>query len=241
MGWCADHADPRESRLCITDGASAWKDLIDPYKHSKVLMESIIKTYVGNEKKYCDDLQGLLKDCELQFKEFGGSCCLVLALDDMESNDSNLFSYVVGDCGYILFRKNEGRKLEIIHKRKEKTKVFNKSHQIGYDADFSSFGAANQHIIQENDLIISGSDGLFDNLYEWDIINCLKPFIESHDKILDLELVAEIIGNLAIKRSKELSYNSPFAKNAYDFYVDYIGGKLDDITVIVSQSLKSEG
>lgn len=62
----------------------------------------------------------------------------------------------------------------------------------------------------------------------------IKPFIRDTDDILDPELVAEIIAKEAEKLSLRSDYLSPFAKGAKQHYYDYMGGKHDDITVIVA-------
>ena len=57
------------------------------------------------------------------------------------------------------------------------------------------------HDVQDNDIIIVGSDGLFDNLYDIKIIEMIRPFIRERDEILDPNLVAEIIAKEAEKYS----------------------------------------
>ena len=57
------------------------------------------------------------------------------------------------------------------------------------------------HQIQNNDIIVVGSDGLWDNLYDVKIIELIKPFIRSRDDILDPGLVAEILAKEAEKYS----------------------------------------
>ena len=52
---------------------------------------------------------------------------------------------------------------------------------------------------------------------------------------MDPELVAEVIATEAEKYSLQQHYMSPFAKGAREQYYDYMGGKPDDITVIVAQ------
>ena len=84
-------------------------------------------------------------------------------------------------------------------------------------------------------MIVLASDGLFDNLFDVKIIELVRPFIRDRDEILDPTLVAEIIAKEAEKKSNIGSYMSPFAKGAREQFYDYIGGKPDDITVIVAQ------
>ena len=57
--------------------------------------------------------------------------------------------------------------------------------------------------MQNNDIIVVGSDGLWDNLYDIKIIELIKPFIRTRDEILDLGLVSEIIA----KEAEKFSYN----------------------------------
>jgi len=46
--------------------------------------------------------------------------------------------------------------------------------------------------------------------------------------------VSEIISCEAERMSKEAGYFSPFAKSAQKYHFDYMGGKQDDITVMVA-------
>jgi protein phosphatase PTC7 len=90
------------------------------------------------------------------------------------------------------------------------------------------------HEVNHNDILVIGTDGLFDNLFDIRIIELIKPFIRGRDDILDPTLVAEIIAREAEKFSRNQGYMSPFAKNARTHFFDYVGGKPDDITVVVA-------
>ena len=93
------------------------------------------------------------------------------------------------------------------------------------------------------DFVVMGTDGLFDNLYDEDIENCLRPGIKPAGKqddeemfeLADPEGVANCMATKAYNLSKDTRYNSPFAKGAWQARIPYRGGKEDDITVIVSQ------
>ena len=78
------------------------------------------------------------------------------------------------------------------------------------------------------------TDGLWDNLYTLKILDLLRPFVRRTDNLDDPELIAEIIANEAERFSNEPGYLSPFAKEAQKHYHDYMGGKVDDITVMVA-------
>jgi len=51
--------------------------------------------------------------------------------------------------------------------------------------------------VQENDIIVIASDGLWDNMYDMRVIEIIQPFIRDTDKILDPELVASLIAENA--------------------------------------------
>ena len=91
-----------------------------------------------------------------------------------------------------------------------------------------------QHEIKHNDIVVVGSDGLWDNLFDVRIIELIRPFVRGRDDLLDPPLLAEIIAKEAEKFSRQQGYMSPFAKGAQREFYDYVGGKPDDITVAVA-------
>lgn len=78
------------------------------------------------------------------------------------------------------------------------------------------------------------SDGLWDNMFDVRLIELMRPFIRDTDDLLDPHLIAEIIAKETEKLSYDMNYMSPFSKGAKDHYYDYLGGKPDDITIIVA-------
>lgn len=84
-----------------------------------------------------------------------------------------------------------------------------------------------------NDIIVMGSDGLFDNLYDEDILKCIKPYLKG--KLLeDVTGSVNCMAEEAERKSYDKSYFSPFAKGAKEAGKRFMGGKSDDITVIVA-------
>ena len=76
--------------------------------------------------------------------------------------------------------------------------------------------------------MVMGTDGLFDNVYDEDLEPCLlqEPKVEA---------MAECIGRKAYGYSKDKKYESPFARGAIENRRWYMGGKADDITVVVGE------
>ena len=88
--------------------------------------------------------------------------------------------------------------------------------------------------MEHNDIFIVATDGLWDNLYTLKILDLMRPFVRRSDNLDDPELIAEIIANEAERFSNEPGYLSPFAKEAQRQYQDYVGGKVDDISVMIA-------
>jgi serine/threonine protein phosphatase PrpC len=55
--------------------------------------------------------------------------------------------------------------------------------------------------VKQGDILILGSDGLWDNLFDVKVIDLVRPFIRDTDTLDDPELVAEVIASEAEKYS----------------------------------------
>ena len=81
------------------------------------------------------------------------------------------------------------------------------------------------------DFVVMGTDGLYDNLYDLDIKNCLEPAVkatrDSEDEFVmsDAEGVARCMAQKAYTLSKDRRYRSPFAANAESVGKRFLGGK----------------
>jgi protein phosphatase PTC7 len=95
----------------------------------------------------------------------------------------------------------------------------------------------NAHTVEDNDIIILGSDGLWDNLHRPKIRDLVAPFLKQGQPRIDKVVgkLAEQIALEAEQKSYLQRYMSPFAENARAHNYLYQGGKPDDITVIVAQ------
>jgi protein phosphatase PTC7 len=80
-------------------------------------------------------------------------------------------------------------------------------------------------------VIVAGTDGLFDNLYNNEISGVI---VEALRVGLSPHAAAQKIAALARQRAMDKNRQSPFASAAQEAGYRYYGGKLDDITVVVS-------
>lgn len=92
--------------------------------------------------------------------------------------------------------------------------------------------------------MVLATDGVLDNLYDKDVLNCIKlalteQGLNSRNQLYDLsdpQQLANCIADTAEKLSWDKTYDSPFAKGAREAGRSHkIGGKDDDITVVVAQ------
>ena len=81
-----------------------------------------------------------------------------------------------------------------------------------------------------------GTDGLFDNLFDDQIIELIKPHVKESESgdLRDVNKLADSIATEAERLSRDSNYISPFAKAAQSKIPGYSGGKQDDITVAVA-------
>jgi len=96
--------------------------------------------------------------------------------------------------------------------------------------------------MRDKDIVVMGSDGLFDNLYNEDILECIYPQYSGTYSttnvtglLRDVQAVATCIAKKSEEKSIQPNYISPFARGAMETGVPYRGGKPDDITVLVAQ------
>lgn len=192
-------------------------------------------------------------------KSFGSSTFLL-----GYCKNSNLHTVSLGDSGFIVLRLREySRNYTVVYRSKEQQHSFNCPYQLArlpeprdydilaenglgtlisllrrikrptHDSPFDS----NQEkiLLREGDIIIAATDGLFDNLYDQDIIKLLESL---HENFLPdtgfCKLLARKLAEKAIEKGWDQNYKSPFAKHAGRSGKRFIGGKLDDTTVIVS-------
>ena len=248
-----DAFESHEGMICVADGVGGWNDVgVDPSKYSKELCKNIKSVYLKNANKYFSQpIKMFIEAAELT--RATGSATFCMCVLDLEKNYMHTVN--LGDSGYMLLRSTEklinnpnpvlqslkaGDKvspLGMVFKSQEQQRSFNFPLQVGTHGDSPQEAKTNVHEIQENDIIVLGTDGLWDNLFEDHIIQIIKPFFEISNRIQSLSTVAEMIGETAERYSLDQRYKSPFSVKSNGLY---LGGKPDDITIIVAQVVKNE-
>jgi len=116
---------------------------------------------------------------------------------------------------------------------------FNFPYQLGAESDDLPEHAVLKDIgVNEGDVVVMGTDGLFDNVFPNEIVNIVSKTLGNEKNTKQLVEVAtksslaELIAKEASKMAKS-PRDSPFAKMAPNQW-GFQGGKVDDITVIVA-------
>ena len=223
--------------ISIVDGVGGWNEIgINPGIYSHCLCDLIEEHFLSDIRKYSNNPQRLLCDC-VQKNENTGSCTsLIITLDEFCPIVN--VSYI-GDTKYLIFRpykKKSQIHLKLIFEAEELCKCFNMPYQVGTGGDDPlTESVRKSHCIKDGDILVCGSDGLFDNLDNSQISRLLNTFIDRNSlKLVDVKLLAENLARLAFEYSRDQNYESPFFRKA-NSKEEFLGGKEDDITVVIAQ------
>lgn len=139
----------------------------------------------------------MLIDAVHENREVGSCTCVLATLDEKAPL---LYTANLGDSGYMLLRK-QGLDLIQVFRSKEQQHSFNFPFQVGTGGDDPAKCDTQIHDIADKDIIVLGTDGLWDNLFDMKVIDLIRPFLRDVDDLADPELVAEVIASEAEKYS----------------------------------------
>lgn len=210
----------------VADGVGGWSDI--PGSNSSKYSRDIMNFC----NKYSDItnpliiLQAAYND--LDFSVPGSTTALVAQICD----NSKLHICNVGDSALGIFRNGK-----LVFQTQDTVHGFNFPFQLGFrKIDKPSDGTYDIFPIQEGDIIISGTDGLWDNMWNTDIERAISETLnKTLTKSKIMQILADSLAKTSNKNGKDQSFNSPFADACSKKYGQkYLGGKLDDVTVIAS-------
>ena len=94
-------------------------------------------------------------------------------------------------------------------------------------------------MVQHNDIFVLGTDGVTDNLFDEQMITeCIAPHMDNSGDLPKPEDAALCISSMAEVYGYSKTHASPYTVGAVEHgkkREDFLGGKEDDITVIVAQ------
>lgn len=152
----------------------------------------------------------------------GSSTVLVAYFDGQVLHVAN-----IGDSGFIVIRNGT-----IFRKSTPMVYGFNFPLQIERGEDPAKYIEVYAIDLDEGDVIVTATDGLFDNLYEQEVAAIVSKSLGASLKPTE---IAEFLALRAQEVGRSSSMRSPFADAALAAgYPGFTGGKLDDVTVVVS-------
>lgn len=205
--------------------------------------------------------QKALSDGFDSVEAFGAATALVVTLDD---EGSKLGVAALGDSGLRQLRRMPStRRFKVVGCTSEGLHNLNEPFQLTHlphRADFPRLCAEGKSAliqavkrrrpqkfespsaaavysldIQEGDLIILGSDGVFNNLHDSEICDIVDEKSSGAQRgAIYSERVARAIAEAAASRSRESDADTPFSQRARESGSELWGGIKDDITVIAA-------
>ncbi|KAG5222086.1 protein phosphatase [Salix suchowensis] len=215
---CAD-----EQAVGVADGVGGWADHgVDSGQYSRELMSNSVAA-IQEEPKGSIDPARVLEKAYSSTKAKGSSTACIIALTDQGLHAINL-----GDSGFVVVRGGS-----TIFRSPVQQHGFNFTYQLedGNSGALPSSGQVFTIPVAPGDFIVAGTDGLFDNLYNTEITAIVVHAMRAG---LEPQAAAQKIAALARQRAEDKDRQTPFSTSAQNAGFRYYGGKLDDITVVVS-------
>ncbi|GAB2274276.1 hypothetical protein Dimus_009042 [Dionaea muscipula] len=218
----------------VADGVSGWAERnVDPALFSRELVSNVSSFVDDEEVSY--DPQALLRKAHAATVSVGSATVIVAMLE----RSGTLRIATVGDCGLRVIRKGQ-----VIFLTSPQEHYFDCPYQLSSEAIGQTYldAVVTSIELMEGDMIVMGSDGLYDNVFDQEIIST----VAEHSDVAE---AAKALASLAKDHSTDSNFDSPYSLEArargFDVPVwkkilggRVTGGKLDDITVIVARVVR---
>ncbi|EEF28870.1 probable protein phosphatase 2C 62 isoform X2 [Ricinus communis] len=214
--------------LSIADGAGQWSfEGITAGLYAQELIKNLGKIVADSKSNLMTDPVEVLDKAAMETQSSGSSTALVAYFDGQALHVAN-----IGDSGVLIIRNGT-----IFKKSSPMKHEFNFPLQIKKGDNLSELIEVYAINLDEGDVVVTASNGLFDNLYEQEIALIISNSLQAS---LKPQEIAELLARRAQEVGQSTAVRCPFADAAQAAgYVGYTGGKLDDVTVIVSLLHKS--
>lgn len=223
----------------VADGVGGWRAWgIDPGEFSHSLMlscERIVVTGSFSPSEPAAIISRAYNELLENKSHILGSstACLVV----LQGEALRLSSANIGDSGFLVVRDGT-----VVHRSQEQQHYFNTPFQLSLPppgtsqhvlSDRPESALRGEFSVREGDMLMVATDGVFDNLPDSMIIKELIKVAGTTD-VTVLQNAANSIAQQARKLAFDEDYMSPFALNARENGINAIGGKPDDITVVLA-------
>ncbi|PON98480.1 PPM-type phosphatase domain containing protein [Trema orientale] len=229
LGEDAHFVSPDQQTIGVADGVGGWASQgVDAGEYARELMHNSLDC-VKKESSVIHPKR-VIEEAFSNTKRQGSSTACV-----MTHNDGVLRAANVGDSGFMVLR--EGK---VVYKSPTQQRRFNCPFQLGHGqkSDRPECAVEMEFRVIAGDIVVMGSDGLLDNLFEWEIEEIIqkeyhKLLKENKDSANKYEDLAYQIAETAYYKSLDKYCMTPFAIACTLAEKKHKGGKMDDITVVV--------
>ncbi|KAE8670058.1 putative protein phosphatase 2C BIPP2C1 [Hibiscus syriacus] len=208
--------------LGIADGVGQWSlEGISVGVYARELIENCERIVSDRNGVPVTDPFEVLNRAAANTQSCGSSTVLVAYFDDRALHVAN-----IGDSGFMIIRNGAvfKRSSPMLHELNFPVQIENGDHP-------SNFVEIYRIDLDENDVIIAATNGLFKNLYEKDIASFVFKSLQEN---LRPQEIAELLATSAQEFGRLSVVRSPLSDEVQAAgYAGYRAVKLDDVTVIV--------
>jgi protein phosphatase PTC7 len=216
----------------VADGVTGRSErsvAIDSGIYARELMSNCVAKLGRKPNGAAVNPKRVLKTAHYKTESKGSSTACVVSL-----NGTRLCYANVGDSGFLVFRSNRCVYTSTIKQRR-----FNHPYQLNNSGrriiEFDDIADEGEFEVEAGDVVVLGTDGLLDNLFAHEIEDILEKQISCETPHMHPQQIAVAIGVAAEANSRNDLYKSPFSMAAGLAGFECVGGKYDDITVIVAR------
>ncbi|XP_019184557.1 PREDICTED: probable protein phosphatase 2C 55 [Ipomoea nil] len=208
----------------VADGVGGWaKRGIDAGEYSRELMSNAVLS-VRHQRDTVGTVDPMtaLDEAYMDTKAQGSStACILTLVDDC------VIAVNVGDSGFVVLRDGK-----IVYTSPAQQSRFNCPVQLGKSRGDPTAAEKFEVKVKPGDIIVMATDGLFDNVHESE----LEDLVNRSGSDKKLMKLARKIARYALKNSLNGNIDTPFSASTRIAGIDEhaIGGKYDDITVVVA-------
>lgn len=209
----------------VFDGVSGAEKLDGVPLYSATMAQKL-KSSVGKQALTVEEIKAkMLKAAEYADMAATGATTAIMA---SVGDDDMLRSVNLGDSMLWVIRDGS-----IKSRAKETIHYFDCPFQLSDESpDRPRSGSVLQIQLQKGDIIIAGSDGVFDNLGDKSVLDIVDKNING-----SVNKIAQQIASESRRVSKDTTAPTPYARaakrNNYANYSTGLGGKIDDISCVV--------
>ncbi|XP_022846285.1 probable protein phosphatase 2C 55 [Olea europaea var. sylvestris] len=212
-----------EQTIGVADGVGGWAIRgIDAGVYARELMSNVQDSVQDEKKKngVVNPKRALTEGFRYTVSQGSSTACIITLQGEF------LHCANVGDSKFVLIRDGK-----VVFSSPIQTNAFNSPYQLGQESDSPSVAAEFKCRVEPWDVIVVGTDGLFDNVHETELETMVfQGLVEGTIP----DLLAKEIADFALGKATDPFACTPFQIEAIQAGYEYLGGKYDDITVVVA-------